>query len=66
MTDELKRVTGLRLREAMAVLDKYPKYIYTFKITKDPRQEVRQITEDFRVLRVTEVDKGLVNILVCI
>lgn len=66
MIDEFKKLTGLRLKEALVVLDKYPKCRYLFKVTKDPRQGEIQITEEFRVLRITEVDKGLVNILVCI
>lgn len=64
MIDKLKKLTGLKLKEAIEILNKYPKYRYTFKVTKGPQQEARQITGEFRVLKVTEVDDGLVSILI--
>lgn len=65
MIDELKNIIGFRLKEAMEVLNKYPKYRYKFEVTKDPREESRQITEEYRILRIKEYN-GVVSILVCI
>ncbi|MBP5426463.1 MAG: hypothetical protein J6Y29_00970 [Clostridiales bacterium] len=66
MITGLKKLTGFRLKDAMAVLNKLQKYKYTFDITKAPSIKDVPITEDFRVLRVTKVDKDVINILVCI
>lgn len=66
MNDGLRKVIGLKLKEAMGILEKFSDQGYVFEVTKDPRQESSKITEEFRILRVKKLDNGLLKVLVCI
>lgn len=60
----LGKLIGFRLEDALHELEKYNIRNFSFEITKEPRGEIREITKDCRVLRVTKTN-GTVNILVC-
>ena len=61
---ELDKLIGFRLKDAMDILDKQNISSYSFEVTKEPRAEPKQITENFRVLRVKRIG-DTVHILVC-
>lgn len=61
---ELDKLTGFRLKDALDVLEKLGVSKYSFEVTKEPRGVKRQITEDFRVLRIKKIE-DTVHILVC-
>lgn len=60
----LNKLIGFRLKDALDELERINIKNYSFEITKEPRGEKKEITEDCRVLRVTKIN-GTVNILVC-
>lgn len=60
----LNKLIGFRLKDALDELERINIKNYSFEITKEPREEKKEITEDCRVLRVTKIN-GTVNILVC-
>ena len=61
---ELNRLIGFRLKDVLEILGQHNISNYSFEVTKEPRAEKRQITEDFRVLRIKRED-DTVYILVC-
>lgn len=64
---DLSKFIGFRLKDVLDELKELEKCginKYSFEITKEPRGEKREITENCRVLRVTKIN-GTVNILVC-
>lgn len=60
----LNKLIGFRLKDALDELERINIKNYSFEITKEPRGEKKEITEDCRVLRVTKIN-GTINILVC-
>ena len=61
---ELNKLIGSRLKDALDILKEQNISKYAFEVTKEPRGENRQITEDFRVLRIKRME-DTVHILVC-
>lgn len=61
---ELDKLIGFRLKDALDVLKEHNISKYSFEVTKEPRAEKKQITEDFRVLRINKIN-DTVHILVC-
>ena len=61
---ELDKLIGFRLKDALEILKGHNISSYSFEVTKEPRAQEKQITEDFRVLRISKVE-DTVHILVC-